>query len=155
MMNRILRVVGGPLKGAEIALVAGTKIKVGSGDTCDVLVSDPSLGDVAFELEVAEDEVSIITPDGATKTLLDYEAHQFGSSAFAIGAAEGTWPEVIWPENRAKAKGQGTKDKRRKRSPRRRTQRARRAARNVASRVLCRSLFSRLSSPWRCSPFGG
>ena len=106
-MNRILRVVGGPLKGAEIALVAGTKIKVGSGDACDVLVSDPSLGDVAFELEVAEDEVSIITPDGATKTLLDYEAHQFGSSAFAIGAAEGTWPEVIWPENRAKAKGQG------------------------------------------------
>ena len=97
-MNRILRVVGGPLKGAEIALVAGTKVKVGSGDGCDVLVSDPSLGDVAFELEVAEDEVSIITPDGATKTLLDYEAHQFGSSAFAIGAAEGAWPEVVWPE---------------------------------------------------------
>lgn len=97
-MNRILRVVGGPLKGAEIALVAGTKVKVGSGDGCDVLVSDPSLGDVAFELEVAEDEVSIITPDGATKTLLDYEAHQFGSSAFAIGVAEGAWPEVVWPE---------------------------------------------------------
>lgn len=83
-MNRILRVVGGPLKGAEIALVAGTKVKVGSGDGCDVLVSDPSLGDVAFELEVAEDEVSIITPDGATKTLLDYEAHHFGSSAFGL-----------------------------------------------------------------------
>ena len=100
-MNRILRVVGGPLKGAEIALVAGTKVKVGSGDGCDVLVSDPSLGDVAFELEVAEDEVSIITPDGATKTLLEYEAHQFGSSAFAIGAAEGAWPEVVWPERRS------------------------------------------------------
>lgn len=97
-MNRILKVVGGPLKGAEIALVSGTKVKVGSGDGCDVLVSDPSLGDVAFELEVAEDEVSIITPDGATKTLLDYEAHQFGASAFAIGAAEGAWPEVVWPE---------------------------------------------------------
>lgn len=93
--------MGGPLKGAEIALVAGTKVKVGSGDGCDVLVSDPSLGDVAFELEVAEDEVSIITPDGATKTLLDYEAHQFGSSAFAIGAAEGAWPEVVWPEKKS------------------------------------------------------
>ena len=100
-MNRILRVVGGPLKGAEIALVAGTRVKVGSGDGCDVLVSDPSLGDVAFELEVAEDEVSIITPDGATKTLLDYEAHQFGSSAFAIGATEGAWPEVVWPEKKS------------------------------------------------------
>ena len=114
-MNRILRVVGGPLKGAEIALVAGTKIKVGSGDGCDVLVSDPSLGDVAFELEVAEDEVSIITPDGATKTLLDYEAHTFGSSSFAIGAAEGTWPEVVWPEKseerRAKSEeGRGERD---------------------------------------------
>ena len=100
-MNRILRVVGGPLKGAEIALVAGTRIKVGSGDACDVLVSDPSLGDVAFELEVAEDEVSIIMPDGATKTLLDYEAQTFGSSSFAIGAAEGTWPEVVWPEKKS------------------------------------------------------
>lgn len=100
-MNRILRVVGGPLKGAEIALVAGTRVKVGSGDGCDVLVSDPSLGDVAFELEVAEDEVSIITPDGATKTLLDYEAHTFGASSFAIGAAEGVWPEVVWPERKS------------------------------------------------------
>lgn len=97
-MNRILKVVGGPLKGAEIALVAGTRVKVGSGDECDVLVSDSTLGEVAFELEVAEDEVSIITPDGATKTLLDYEAHVFGASAFAIGAAEGNWPEIVWPE---------------------------------------------------------
>lgn len=99
-MNRILRVVGGPLKGAEIALVAGTRIKVGSGDGCDVLVADPSLGDVAFELEVAEDEVTIVKPDGTTKTLLDYEAHTFGSSSFAVGSADGAWPEIVWPEKR-------------------------------------------------------
>ena len=97
--------MGGPLKGAEIALVAGTRIKVGSGDGCDVLVSDPSLGDVAFELEVAEDEVTIITPDGTTKTLLDYEAHTFGASSFAVGAAEDAWPEVVWPEKGAERKG--------------------------------------------------
>ena len=99
-MNRILKIVGGPLKGAEIALVAGTKVKVGSGDDCDVLVSDPTLEKFAFELDVAEDEVTITTPDGAAKTMLDYEAKEFGSSAFAVGAAEGKWQEIVWPEKR-------------------------------------------------------
>mgnify|MGYP003316452830 CR=1 FL=1 len=96
-MNRLLKIVGGPLKGAEIALVAGTKVKVGSGDECDILVADPTLGSVAFELDVAEDEVTLTTPDGAAKTMLDFEAREFGSSAFAIGPAEGAWQEIVWP----------------------------------------------------------
>ena len=100
-MNRILRVVGGLLKGAEIALVAGTRVKVGSGDGCDVLVADPSLGKTAFELDVGEDEVTIVTPDGTAKTMLDFEAREFGSSAFAIGPAEGAWQEIVWAEKRS------------------------------------------------------
>ena len=92
-----MKIVGGPLKGAEIALVAGTRVKVGSGDGCDILVADSTLGKAAFELDVGEDEVTITTPDGAAKTMLDYEAWEFGSSAFAVGAAEGAWPEIVWP----------------------------------------------------------
>ena len=100
-MNRILRVVGGPLKGAEIALVAGTRVKVGSGDGCDILVADPTLGKAAFELDVGEDEVTIVTPDGTAKTMLDFEAREFGSSAFAIGPAEGAWQEIVWGEEKS------------------------------------------------------
>lgn len=106
-MNRLLKIVGGPLKGAEIALVAGTKVKVGSGDECDILVADPTLGQVAFELDVAEDEVTLTTPDGAAKTLLDFEAREFGSSAFAIGPAEGKWQDVVWPERMDQGSGVG------------------------------------------------
>lgn len=101
-MNRILKIVGGPLKGAEIALVAGTKVKVGSGDGCDVLVSDPTLGAVAFELEVTEEDVTVTLPDGTAKTMLDFEAREFGSSAFAVGPAEGVWQEIVWPERRTR-----------------------------------------------------
>ena len=104
-MNRLLKIVGGPLKGAEIALVAGTKVKVGSGDECDILVADPTLEKVAFELDVAEDEVTLTTPDGTAKTLLDFEAREFGSSAFAIGPAEGKWQEIVWPEKKSEEPG--------------------------------------------------
>ena len=106
-MNRILRVVGGPLKGAEIALVAGTRVKVGSGDGCDILVADPTLGKAAFELDVGEDEVTIVTPDGTAKTMLDFEAREFGASAFAIGPAEGAWQEIVWTEKREEGVGNG------------------------------------------------
>ena len=100
-----MRVVGGPLKGAEIALVAGTRVTVGSGDGCDVLVADPTLGKAAFELDVGEDEVTIVTPDGSAKTMLDFEAREFGSSAFAIGPAEGAWQEIVWTETREEGTG--------------------------------------------------
>ena len=100
-MNRILRVVGGPLRGAEIALVVGTKVSVGCGDKCDILVADPTLGEIAFELDVTDEDVTIILPDGTAKTLLDYEAKEIGSSAFAVGPAEGEWQEIVWPERRS------------------------------------------------------
>ena len=109
-MNRILKIVGGPLKGAEIALIAGTRLKVGSGDGCDILVADPTLEKAAFELDVAEDEVTIVTPDGAAKTMLDFEAREFGSSAFAIGPAEGAWQEIVWPEKREPGSGIGDQE---------------------------------------------
>ena len=70
-MNRFLKIVGGPLRGSEIALVAGTTVKVGSGEGCDILVSDPTLGDVAFELEVTDEDVTITLPDGTECSVAD------------------------------------------------------------------------------------
>ena len=102
----MLKIVGGPLKGAEIALVAGTRVKVGSGDGCDILVADPTLGRAAFELDVGEDEVTLVTPDGTAKTMLDFEAREFGSSAFAIGPAEGVWQEIVWGEAGEEERGE-------------------------------------------------
>ena len=109
-MNRILKIVGGPLKGAEIALVGGTRVKVGSGDSCDILVSDATLPKLAFELDVGDEDVTLVTPDGETKTMLDFEAREFGSSAFAIGPAEGVWQEIVWPERGNQESGTGDQE---------------------------------------------
>ena len=93
-MERLLKIVEGPMKGAEIALVAGTRIKVGSGDACDVIVSDSSMPDVAFELDVAEDAVTLVGASGETEVLPDFEMREFGETAVAVGPAEGAWGEL-------------------------------------------------------------
>lgn len=101
-MERLLKIVGGPMKGAEAALVAGTRIKVGSGDECDIVIADASLPSVAFELDVSEDAVVLSTPDGETAgDLKDFEVREFGSTAVAVGPAEGTWGELFRPEPKA------------------------------------------------------
>ena len=90
------------MKGAEAALVAGTRIKVGSGDECDIVIADASLPSVAFELDVSEDAVVLSTPDGETAgDLKDFEVREFGSTAVAVGPAEGTWGELFRSEPKA------------------------------------------------------
>ena len=111
-MNRILKIVGGPLRGSEIALVVGTKVSVGCGDKCDILIADSTLGDVAFELDVTDEDVTITLPDGTAKTMLDYEVKEIGSSAFAVGPAEGEWQEIVWPEKRSEEPAAEVKDER-------------------------------------------
>ena len=51
-MNVLLKVVQGPNAGAEIALASGMTVSLGKGDSCDILLADQSIGDVACELEV-------------------------------------------------------------------------------------------------------
>lgn len=93
-MERLLKIVDGPMKGAEVALISGTRIKVGSGDSCDIVIADSSLPEMAFELDVSDRAVMLVTPAGLTSELADFEIRDFGSTAIAVGPAEGKWGEL-------------------------------------------------------------
>lgn len=98
-MSFLLKIVEGPTKGAEIALVEGLRVSVGSGDDCDIVLADGSLPAHAFELDVTATTVTLVKSD-ETQTLTPYEIVDVGTTAFAVGPAEGEWPE-----NLARAKG--------------------------------------------------
>ena len=96
-MDFLLKIVEGPMKGAEVALVAGTRVKVGASDACDIVLADAVLADEAFELDVGDDSVMLILPDGSQQTLNPFEIHDFGTSAFAIGPSDAPWEELRRP----------------------------------------------------------
>ena len=102
-MNFLLKIVDGPMKGAEIALVAGTRVKVGSSDSCDIVIADASLASVAFELDVAGDSVMLITPDGSQRPMKPFEVCDFGTTDVAIGPADGPWGELTRPSGEQEA----------------------------------------------------
>ena len=97
-MSWLLKIVDGPMKGAEIALVDGMKVRVGSGDACDIVVADGALPEVAFDLDAAEAAVTLLTPAGDARVLRPFEAASFGTSAFVVGPADGPWQEIVWPK---------------------------------------------------------
>ena len=49
-MNVLLKIVQGPNAGAEIALAEGMTVSLGKGDSCDILLADLSLPEVACVL---------------------------------------------------------------------------------------------------------
>jgi len=78
------------MKGAEIALVGGLRVRVGSGADCDIVLADVTLPETAFELDVSADAVSLVRGDDV-RALVPFEVFAAGTSAFAIGPAEGAW----------------------------------------------------------------
>lgn len=98
-MDFLLKIVEGPMRGAEIALVEGLRVSVGSGDDCDIVLADGSLPAHAFELDVTATSVTLVRGD-ETQALTPFEVVDVGTTAFAVGPAEGPWPE-----NLARAKG--------------------------------------------------
>jgi len=97
-MEWLLKIVEGPMKGAEIALVGGTRVKLGAGDACDIVIADQSVPAVACELDVSESAVTLVGTDGEAKELAPFVLSTFGATAFAIGPAEGAWEELKRPE---------------------------------------------------------
>jgi len=91
-----LKIVDGPMKGAEIALVEGLRLKVGSGDVCDIVLADGSLAEVAFELDVTADAVTFIRGD-ETKVLEPTVVQEVGTSGIAVGPADSPWEPLVKP----------------------------------------------------------
>lgn len=93
-MGFLLKIVEGPMRGAEIALVEGLRVSVGSGDDCDIVLADGSLPAHAFELDVTATSVTLVRGD-ETQALTPFEVVDVGTTAFAVGPADGPWPENL------------------------------------------------------------
>ncbi len=97
-MNFLLKIVEGPMKGAEIALVAGTRLRVGRGDDCDIVLADASLDALAFELDVTESGVTLVRATGEMVAMRPFEVQEFGTTAIALGPSEGAWEPLVKPQ---------------------------------------------------------
>ncbi|MBR4653773.1 MAG: hypothetical protein IKO72_10490 [Kiritimatiellae bacterium] len=101
-MNFLLKIVEGPNKGAEIALVAGVAVTLGKSDECDIVLADPTLPSEAIRIEASDDGVTV---DGGV--LEPFVVRTAGATAFAVGPADAPWNELKWPEKTVEAKPEG------------------------------------------------
>ena len=91
-MNFLLKIVEGPNKGAEIALVEGVAVTFGKTDDCDIMLADATFPDSPVRLEA--------TPTGVTvdgEALANFHVRTIGSTAFAAGPADAPWGNLTWP----------------------------------------------------------
>ena len=97
-MNVLLKIVQGPNAGAEIVLAGGMTVSLGKGDSCDILLADQSLADLACELEVNDERVRMLLPGGVEERLEPFRVKFLGeTTAIAIGPETGAWDELVWP----------------------------------------------------------
>ena len=101
-MNFLLKIVEGPNKGAEIALVEGVAVTLGKADECDIVLADPTLPDAPFTLEATASGVML---DGSV--LEPFHVKTAGSTAFAVGPADAVWGDLV--KERAPETGEGEK----------------------------------------------
>lgn len=95
-MKFLLKIVQGPNAGAEIALVEGVRVTIGSADSCDIVLADPTLPAEACAIEASADSVAL-TPSGAEpETLAPLQVRSFGSTALAVGPADSPWGPLVW-----------------------------------------------------------
>ncbi len=100
-MGFLLKIVEGPNKGAEIALVEGVSVTLGKSDDCDVILADPTLPDSPATVAAASDGVTF---DGEALALFHVVTR--GATSFAAGPSDRPWDELVWPEQ--ESKGQET-----------------------------------------------
>jgi hypothetical protein len=119
-MNFLLKIVEGPNKGAEIALVEGVAVTLGKGDDCDIVLADGTMPDDPLRLEARDGSVmaasvSQWTADGGMEPLEPLHVKTVGATSFAVGPADAAWGELVWPgagnEGREAGKGEEEKDK--------------------------------------------
>ena len=96
-MGFLLKIVEGPNKGAEIALVEGVAITLGKGDECDVILADPTMPSDPSTVTASSDGVTF---DGSP--LAPFQVVTRGATSFAVGPSDAPWGELKWPEAEAK-----------------------------------------------------
>ncbi len=95
-MKFLLKIVQGPNAGAEIALVEGVRITLGSADTCDIVLADPTLPAEVCAIEASADAVVLTPSDAEPETLAPLQVRSFGSTALAVGPADAPWGPLNW-----------------------------------------------------------
>ena len=103
-MNFLLKIVEGPNKGAEIALVEGVAVTLGKGEDCDIVLADPTMPDAPLSVEASADGVVV-----GGVPLESFSVKTFGATSFAVGPADAPWGELKWPkpEDREEEKENG------------------------------------------------
>ena len=92
-MAFLLKIVEGPNKGAEIALVEGVAITLGKTDDCDVILADPTLPDAPLEISASADAVLV-----GGVPLEPFNVRTAGSTGIAVGPADAPWGPLVWPK---------------------------------------------------------
>ena len=92
-MNFLLKIVEGPNRGAEIALVEGVAITLGKGDDCDVILADATMPDAPLSIAVSDDKVLV-----GGEELPPFNVRTFGSTSFAVGPSDSPWRDLVWPK---------------------------------------------------------
>ena len=91
-MNFVLKIVEGPNRGAEIALVEGVAVTLGKGDECDIVLADSTLPEEPLSIEATGDAVTV---NG--EQLEQFAVKTLGATSFAVGPADAPWGELKWP----------------------------------------------------------
>lgn len=99
-MSFILKIVEGPNRGAEVALVEGVAVTLGKADSCDIILADETMPDKPMTIEASADGVML---DG--EPLDPFNVRQSGATAFAIGPADAPWSPLVWPKSGEDAGG--------------------------------------------------
>ena len=94
-MSFILKIVEGPNRGAEIALVEGVAVTLGKGDECDIVLADSTLPEEPLSIEASDDAVTV---NG--ERLEQFAVKTLGATSFAVGPADAPWGELKWPEKK-------------------------------------------------------
>jgi hypothetical protein len=92
-MSFILKIVEGPNRGAEIALVEGVAVTLGKGDECDIVLADSTLPEEPLSIEATADAVTV---NG--ERLEQFAVKTLGATSFAVGPTDSPWGELKWPE---------------------------------------------------------
>ena len=107
-MPKILKILTGPQEGAELELAAGIALRIGTDDSCDIVLVDAMAPTQALELVMEGEDVSVTAsaerlfagdvalPVGEKTTLPDYTILTIGSTRCAVGDADKPWPPLRW-----------------------------------------------------------